>query len=136
MHHEAGDTLVIRNTEQVLTMIEAVHLYNIVTEHAQPNVQADLTNVKEIGHNALTSKQNNEMQTMLRRTKLFPSGVDVDVENTAVRMQQSSTIIVHDDWTMQIQGTKSSLVKVILKETKVELVSTLPDVELVYSRRC
>lgn len=63
-HHEAGDTRVIRNEEQVLNIIQSVyenpfisesdHLINIVTrEHAQPDVQTDLTHVKEIRHNAV-----------------------------------------------------------------------------------
>ena len=64
IHHESGDTRVIRNKEQVLNIIQHVyenpffsdnnHLLKIVTgEHGQPAVQNDLTHIKDIGQRAV-----------------------------------------------------------------------------------
>ncbi len=174
VHHESSPAQVARNREQVLKMTESVednpfasrskNLFNIVTgERAQPDVQSDLTNLKEIGRNAIdlvikgndrkvvklktfhsqnkkgkkskakqTGKQSDEMATMLRMTQLVSSGVEVDVVSTVGRYECSEfpPSLFYDDGRMRVQGTKSSLVTVLLKETNVSPESQLPEGDL------
>ncbi len=72
------------------------------------------------------------MTAMMRMTQLISCGVQVDVANTVGHYECSNfpPSLFHEDGTMRLQGTKSSLVKVLLKETNVTPVSTLPDVQL------
>jgi len=86
---------------------------------------------------ALTSKnkavkQSNEMAALFRMTQLIACGEDVDVQSTVGHYECSSTppALFNEDSSMRLKGTKSSLVKVLLKETDVKAVENLPESEL------
>lgn len=81
--------------------------------------------------NKQTAHQSNEIATLMRMTQLIACGKVVDVVNTKITMDVLQSVTHYlVKMPPHMMGTKSSLLKVLLKETNVIPVHNLPETGL------